>query len=386
LPLWPARLAWAADATVASPDGLRLRADPSPRGAVVDVLPAGAPVSVTGPAVGDWVPVQTGSGSGWVASAYLAMADATSQAPPPTATPTPAPRPAALTVGGTAETTDAVRVRGGPSTDDPVVGGLGAGAILDLLGTSADGGWWRVAGAAIGYVRGDYLRPRPEPASGRVFDVDLPLPYHRQLTPIWCDPADVEMWREYKTGEAAPSSQAFQQSVWDWELAHNAGFTQEQWDCSPYAVASALDHWMPGTGFDHFVYDDAMAATRCVAFLTAHPGYREPSVANIWRGDHYILVRGVRATADPAKDPGARILGLWVADPNKGRPSWLGQDRFVPLDRWLGELLTPVTYLTPGSGVPGDPWQNKFVTIQRNTHAAGPSPSGRRNATPADYA
>ena len=93
------------------------------------------------------------------------------------------------------------------------------------------------------------------------------------------------------------------------------------------------------------------AAPGDVTFL-ANPKYREPSVATIWRGDHYILVRGVRATADPYRDPQAKILGVYVMDPNKGRPSWLGEDRYIPLADWLSRHFTPVTYLTPGSGVP----------------------------------
>jgi uncharacterized protein YraI len=366
----------AADAVVASPDGLRLRAGPSADGAVLDVLPYGTAVRVTGPSVAGWAPVRVGAAAGWVADAYLGAA--------PDAAPSPTDG-AALATGRQAEATDAVRVRGGPGTQDPVVGALAAGATVDLLGSSADGGWWRVAGPAIGYVSVAFLRPTGQPASRAAYDLDLAVPFHRQLTRIWCDPADLEMWREYRTGRAAASSQAFQQAAWDWELAHNAGFTPEEWDCSPYAVASAADHLMPGVGFDHFVYDEPEAATRLIAWLLANPAYREPSIATIWRGDHYVLVRGVRASADPSRDPAARVLGLWVADPNQGRPSWLGRDRYVALDRWLGELLTPVSYRTPGAGVPGDVWQGKHVTVQRS-FAPGPTARGRRNATPAAYA
>jgi uncharacterized protein YraI len=374
--LGAARPALAADAVVASPDGLRLRDGASTDGAVLDVLPYGTLLRVTGPSVGGWAPVRVGTSDGWVAEAYLGAA--------PDAAPSTA-EGAALAAGRQAEATDTVRVRGGPGTQDPIVGQLAPGATVDLLGSSADGGWWRVAGPAVGYVSAAFLRPTGQSASRRAYDLDLAVPFHRQLNRIWCDPADLEMWREYRTGRAAESSQAFQQSAWDWELAHNGGFTVDQWDCSPYAVASAADHLMPGLGFDHFVYDDPEVATRTVAWLLANPAYREPSIATIWRGDHYVLVRGVRASADPFRDPAARVLGLWIADPNQGRPSWLGRDRYVGIDRWLSELLTPVTYLTPGSGVPGDVWQGKYVTVQRS-FAPGPTSRGRRNATPADYA
>ena len=90
---------------------------------------------------------------------------------------------------------------------------------------------------------------------------------------------------------------------------------------------------------------------------------------------------GVDAVAD-----GAQLLGFYVADPDPGASFWLGEDRFIPIDRWLGELFSPVTYLTPHTGVPGDIWQNRMVAIQRSWTAGGPSDAGQRNATAASYA
>jgi hypothetical protein len=72
-------------------------------------------------------------------------------------------------------------------------------------------------------------------------------------------------------------------------------------------------------------------------------------------------------------------------DPNFGRPSWLGEDRYIPMAEWIGTHLTPVTYRTPGAGVPGDVWQNKYVMVQRDWTSDGPTPAGRVNATPSSY-
>jgi hypothetical protein len=55
------------------------------------------------------------------------------------------------------------------------------------------------------------------------------------------------------------------------------------------------------------------------------------------------------------------------------------------MDRWLGELFTPATYLTPHTGVPGDVWQNRYVTIQRDWSTEGPTMPGQADATPASY-
>jgi hypothetical protein len=237
-------------------------------------------------------------------------------------------------------------------------------------------------------VSADLLQATGRAASSTVFDLDLPIPYARQLSPIWCDPADLEMWLGYRQATTAGGGSArLQSAIWGWETAHNAGFSVDQWDCSPYAVASAAHHWMPEIGVDHFQYDDPLAGSRVLAWLLSHPAYREPSIALIWRGLHYVLVRGVRAMGNPADDPsGAELLGFYVADPDPGASFWLGEDRFIPLQRWLNELFSPVSYQTPHTGVPGDVWQNRAVAIQRTATVLGPSEAGQRNASVGSYA
>ncbi|MBV9595709.1 MAG: SH3 domain-containing protein [Chloroflexi bacterium] len=285
-------------------------------------------------------------------------------------------------------TSDGVNLRGGPGADQPVVGTLAVGSTVDLLGGSASGAWWRAAtDAGVGYVNAALLQATGEPVTSSVFDVDLAVPYAQQLTDIWCDPADLEMWLSYRQSRSTDGgTRALQSAIWDWETSHNAGFSVDQWDCSPYAVASAASHWMSDTGFDHFTYDDALSGSRLLAWLVANRNYREPSIALIWRGLHYVLVRGVRAVGDPGQDPtGAQLLGFYVADPDPGASFWLGQDRFIPIDRWLNEMFSPVSYLTPHTGVAGDTWQNRMVSIQRSWSAAGPTQAGQRNASAASY-
>jgi hypothetical protein len=285
-------------------------------------------------------------------------------------------------------TTDGVNLRAGPGTDQPIVATLVGGSSVELLGASPDGAWWRVASdSGVGHVNAAFLEPTGQPATSGVFDLDLPIPYARQLTSIWCDPADLEMWLSYEQGRSTGGgTRALQSAIWDWETSHNAGFSVDQWDCSPYAVASAASHWITGASFDHFTYDDPLAGSRVLAWLLANPGVREPSIALIWRGLHYVLVRGVRAMGDPGQDPrGAQLLGFYVADPDPGASFWLGADRFIPIDRWLNELFSPVSYQTPHTGVPGDPWQNRMVAVQRSWTAGGPTQAGQRNAAVSDY-
>ena len=284
-------------------------------------------------------------------------------------------------------TTDGVNLRGGPGADQPIIGTLSSKMQVDLLG-SADGTWWRVASDnTVGHVNAGFLQATGQPITSGVVDVDLNVPYARQLTAIWCDPADIEMWMSYRQGLATNGgTRALQSAVWDWETTHNAGFSVDQWDCSPYAVASAASHWMSDASFDHFTYDDALAGSRVLAWLLANGQMREPSVALIWRGLHYVLVRGVRSIGDPGTDPaGAQLLGFYVADPDPGASFFLGADRFIPIERWLGELFSPVSYQTPHTGVPGDQWQNRIVAIQRTWTPSGATAAGQRNAGVASY-
>ena len=289
--------------------------------------------------------------------------------------------------GGAVVVADQLNLRGGPGVENPVVDVLPSGTALRVLAGPVNGSWWRVTdGSIVGYVFGDWLTSAEPPADAVAFDLDLALPYHRQATAVWCDPADLQSWVEYDRGQSLGQDYSVQQQFWNWELSHNAGFTEDQWDASPYAVASAAHQWLPERGFNHFIYDDPMAATATVAWLLANPKYQEPSVGLIWQGDHYVLIRGVRATSDPYLTyPQARILGFYVMDPNRGGRSWLGEDRYIPIDDWVNSYLTPVTYLTPHTGVPGDVWQGKYVTIQRDWSGDGPTLQGRVNASPQSY-
>jgi hypothetical protein len=290
--------------------------------------------------------------------------------------------------GGAVVAADRLNLRGGPGVGNPAVDVLTSGTTLRMLAGPVNGTWWRVTdGKRVGYVDGAWLAPAAPPSDPAGFDLDLAFPYHRQMTAIWCDPADLQSWVEYDQGQPLGQDYTVQQQIWDWELSHNAGFTEDQWDASPFAVASAAHNWLPDRGFNHFTYDDPTAATSVAAWLLANPKYREPSVGLIWQGDHYVLIRGVRATSDPFQNAAeARLLGVYVMDPNRGSRSWLGEDRYIPIDDWVENYLTPVTYLTPHTGVPGDVWQGKYVTIQRDWSNDGPTLAGRSNATPRSYA
>ena len=181
-----------------------------------------------------------------------------------------------------------------------------------------------------GYAARAYLGAAPSGPSAGTYILNLPVPFHRQLTAVWCDPAIIQNWYEYASGRTVADSRAFQAVTWEWEASH------------------------------------------------------QPAIALIWRGEHYVLVRGVEGEGDPYRDyPTATIRGVYVLDPNQGSGAWLGSNLYIPLGEWTSRYLTPVSHLTPHTGVPGDQWQGKRVTIQADWRAGPPLEQGR---TPADLA
>lgn len=350
------------EAIVAADGGLNLRAAPSLDAEVLALMPNGSQVTVRGSQTDSWYPVTFGGVNGWAATPYLQRFESQ-----------PSAAPLASATIRQAVVSTSLRLRSGPTFDAAVLSTMPAGTRVDVQEANDGAVWWKVGFSGLsGYAYAEYLSP-----AEAQFDLDLPIPFRRQMTAVWCDPADIQMWAEYNGYRTGPDYQA-QQSLWDWELEHNMGFTVDEWNASPYAVASAAHNAMPERGFNHYRYDNAMEATKVMAWFIANPAYKQPSVALIWRGDHYVLVRGVRADSDPySKYPRARILGVYVADPNKGARNWLGEDRYIPIAEWLSSHFTPATYLTPHTGVPGDPWQDKFVAIQPDWNASAPTEAGR---------
>jgi hypothetical protein len=68
-------------------------------------------------------------------------------------------------------------------------------------------------------------------------------------------------------------------------------------------VASAAHHWLPDIGVDHFQYDDPLGGSR-------------------------VLVRGVRAIANPAEDPErGRLAGVRLENTASDRCRLSGKSR-----------------------------------------------------------
>jgi hypothetical protein len=142
---------------------------------------------------------------------------------------------------------------------------------------------------------------------------------HAQQDPDWCDPADLETWLELD-GFAQPSNEVdAQRAIWDYEVAHNDGFTLAQWHASPYAVAAAWDHFTNSHGVGDQIYDDANSAGMDIARSVA--ASREPVIALIDDGNHYVLISGVTLGPQGQNAPPTSVI---VHDPWTYGPTRLG--------------------------------------------------------------
>jgi uncharacterized protein YraI len=208
---------------------LNVRGGPSTDYAVLGMLEPGTELTLLARSVdGTWFQIAYPTDSderGWVIGEFLEIQGSPDGLPVAEAPPAPPPSPtiqaaseltptvtitapasapevsATPAVTGTASALVAtegvvLNVRGGPGTDNPVLGGLDPGTELTLLARSADGAWFQIAYPAgsdeRGWVTSEFLEiqgspdglpvgdgqtaPTP-PAADQALDVCAPIPY-----------------------------------------------------------------------------------------------------------------------------------------------------------------------------------------------------------------
>ena len=142
---------------------------------------------------------------------------------------------------------------------------------------------------------------------------------HAQQDPDWCDPADLQTWLELD-GVAQPSdATSAQRAIWNYEIAHNDGFTLAQWHASPYAVAAAFDHFAGRTDVGDQIYDRVEDAG--LVIVRSIVQNHEPVIALIDDGNHYVLISGVTLGAESVTAPPTSVT---VHDPWAYGPTRLG--------------------------------------------------------------
>lgn len=113
---------------VATIDDLNLRAEPALNATILDVMPAGAGVEITGEPVDGFYPIAYGGQAGWAYGAYLTVGFS-GEGP--------------VTTGGQQGEVyvadGPVNFRTGPSTEDAIISVIPDGALVALNGDSANG-------------------------------------------------------------------------------------------------------------------------------------------------------------------------------------------------------------------------------------------------------
>lgn len=137
-------------ATVLPADGLRLRAGPGTDHPILDLIPGGTRIAITGQATADgWFPAVYRAQRGWVLGAYLAFDDLT----------VATARRAAVVPA------DGLNLRTAPLETADAVAVLPAGALVTVPGGATSDGWALVFVAEqAGWVNAAYLAFEGQPA------------------------------------------------------------------------------------------------------------------------------------------------------------------------------------------------------------------------------
>jgi hypothetical protein len=156
--------------------------------------------------------------------------------------------------------------------------------------------------------------PTPELAVAPLItagEIQIPITYHSQQDPDWCDPADIEMWLQ-ADGVTLPvgDDHAIQQQFWTYETDNNDGYTIAQWNASPYAVASTLDHYGGWTDIGDEPQPTADAAGAVISYSL--DVLHQPVIVMVGAGTHYVLVTGAQLGPAGAAAP---PLEVTVDDP-----------------------------------------------------------------------
>lgn len=125
-------------------EALNLRAGPSTSDSVLDVMPAGSLLDLGDTAANGYVAVTYGGTDGWAYASYVDMGDADFDRRNPTG-------------GNTATVTEALNLRGGPSTADEILDVMPAGATVSLTGDRANGFVSVWYGGQAGWAYAQYL-------------------------------------------------------------------------------------------------------------------------------------------------------------------------------------------------------------------------------------
>ena len=232
-------------------------------------------------------------------------------------------------------------------------------------------------GAAAATAAQVDVSPAPQPGGVPAYDpalwssatgpvsVQLAVSFHAQQDPNWCDPADLQTWLQFDGVPLPPGDDhAVQASLWDYEIAHNDGFSLAQWSASPYAVAATFDHLSGRTdiGDAAFTSVDPAGVRIAQSIAVLH----EPLIALVDNGTHYILLTGVTFGPGGAAAPPASVTVYdpWTIAPTRGGYPAMGQGTTWDWSSFV-ERFTPDATSDPGI------WSGHWVLIAAGLPLAG---------------
>jgi hypothetical protein len=200
--------------------------------------------------------------------------------------------------------------------------------------------------------------PHPRPGSRTVLAVHPHLMRDRD----WADPAVLETWLDFDHAGSLPADEAAaQRRLWDYEAAHNGGFTASQWEYSPYAVARTFDDFAGRAAVGDRPFDDASSAGAAISDSVSRR--HEPVIALVDDARSYVLISGVTLGPGGATAPPDRVVvdDPWPVDAygptrNEGSAAALGQDRDMTWQEFLAHF-TPVPSSLPGV------WSGRWVLV-----------------------
>jgi hypothetical protein len=173
---------------------------------------------------------------------------------------------------------------------------------------------------------------------------DLSVPYHAQETSLFCGPACVQMALGLLGVGGLTQTDLYNVRCHD-------DCIERGWATSPNGLQKTLNNHRPASFpgyFSIFGLGNTELISRKIVWTIHH--YQAAAIALVMGNDHWVVVRGYEASAEPASstDTSYGITSFYLNDPADG----LGADHSIPYDNWLRSYMT---------GVPDGVWANQFI-------------------------
>ena len=163
--------------------------------------------------------------------------------------------------------------------------------------------------------------------------INLSVPYHRQGSAEYCSGACLQMlleWAGIPDSSWTPSTQSvLRTSVDNWPIPTTFGFG------FPLGVALTFNRYRPSDGgFPDGVRLETtpLPYEACGTMVDALFEHKNPSIALVLRGSHYVVVTGAETDVDPRSNRDYSLIALWIHDPE---PTLRGTSEHITFGAWL---------------------------------------------------